>query len=65
MNLIDELESEIAVAFLVEKKYSDKVNSNEVLALIGKVKKVLEPTSLEKRSNEGILVHAQTANFSH
>ena len=64
MNLIDELGNEIALAFLVEKKYSEKVNSKDALELIGKVRKVLEPTSFDERSNEGVLAAMQVAKFS-
>ncbi len=65
MNLIDELGNDIALAFFVEKKHSEKVDSRDVLELIGKVKRILEPIALEERSNEGVLAHARTANFSH
>lgn len=65
MNLIDELGNEIALAFLVEKKHSEKVNSQDIPALIGRVKKILELTAPDERSNEGVLARVQTANYSH
>lgn len=41
MDLIDEIGDELAFAFLVERKLSNKIARREALDLIGKVKKVL------------------------
>ncbi len=49
MNLVNELSSEIAFTFLVEKKYANKVKLAEALSLIGKIKDALQPTlSIDK-----------------
>ncbi len=42
MNLIDELENDLAYAFLVEKRLSNKIESREALDLIGRVKAALQ-----------------------
>ena len=41
MDLVNELSGELALAFLVEKKYSERLNANDILTLIGRVKEVL------------------------
>lgn len=41
MDLIDEIGDELAFAFLVERKLSNKIAKREVLDLIGRVKNVL------------------------
>lgn len=46
MDLIDDLENDLALAFLVEKK--QKIDSHEALALIGKIKEVLKPDPSEE-----------------
>ena len=42
MELINDLEADLAYAFLVERRYRQKIDSEEALALIGRVKTVLE-----------------------
>ena len=44
MELINDLGTDLAVAFLVEKRYQQKLDSEEALALISRVKDVLEST---------------------
>ena len=51
MNLVNELSSELVLAFLVEKKHAEKIDNNDVLALIGRVKEVLKPLSAEKSAD--------------
>jgi hypothetical protein len=45
MNLVNELGSDIALAFLFERRYREKLEGNEVVDLISRVRFVLEPTS--------------------
>ncbi len=53
MNLINDLDSEIAFAVLVDKKHNEKIESKDVLPLIGRVNKALEQISeSESESNE-------------
>ena len=51
MNLVNELSSELVLAFLVEKKHAEKIDNNDVLALIGRVKEVLIPLSAEQSAD--------------
>ncbi len=45
MSLINDLDTEIAVAVLVERKYEEKIESKDVLNLIGRLNKALEKIS--------------------
>ncbi len=66
MDLVNELSSELALAFLVEKKHAERLNANDVLALIGKVKEVLLPLSADKSVDTIILPSAISAKtISH
>jgi hypothetical protein len=44
MNLVNDLGSDIAMAFLFESKYREKLEGNGVVDLISRVRFVLEPT---------------------
>ncbi|MDQ3087000.1 MAG: hypothetical protein M3Q78_00205 [Acidobacteriota bacterium] len=55
MDLVNELSSELALAFLVEKKHAERLNKNDVLALIGRVKEVLLPLSADKTVDTVVL----------
>ena len=46
MDLIDDLGNDLAFAFLVERKHSNRLDSREALDLIGRVKTVLQPISV-------------------
>jgi hypothetical protein len=48
MNLLNELENDLALAFLVEKKHTEKIDSRDARALIAKVKNVLHTVSFKK-----------------
>ncbi len=65
MDLVNELSSEMALAFLVEKKHAEKLNTNDVVALIGRVKEVLLPLSAEKSADTVVLPSAVIARTSH
>lgn len=56
MNLANELENDLAFAFLVDKKHSERIDSKEVLVLLKKVSEVLKPLSSDDRLNEDVLV---------
>ncbi len=45
MDLIDDLGNDLALAFLVEKRHLHKINSDDVLALIGRIKSALRHVS--------------------
>ncbi len=61
MNLVNELSSELVLAFLVEKKHAEKLDNNDALALIGRVKEVLKPLSAEKSADTLALSSASNA----
>ena len=42
MELINDLGTDLAVAFLVEKRYREKLDSEEAVALISRVRNLLE-----------------------
>lgn len=63
MNLVNDLENDMALAFLVDKKYAEKIDSKDVVALLDKVREVLQPLSIEEENiNERILVAGQSDN---
>ena len=63
MNLVNDLENDIALAFLVDKKYAEKIDSKDVLVLMDKVREILQPLSIEEENiNEKILVAGQVDN---
>lgn len=64
MDSANELSSELAVAFLVEKKYAEKASSSDILALIGKIKEVLQPLSAKENCGENSSVSKKAAQFA-
>jgi hypothetical protein len=50
MNLLNELENDLALAFLVEKKHTEKINLKDARALIIKVKNVLYTISCKNKA---------------
>ncbi len=56
MNLINDLGTEIAFAFLVEKRHNEKINSKDVLPLIGRLNEALEQISAREELAEQILL---------
>lgn len=64
MDSANELSSELALAFLVEKRYAEKINSSEIVTLIGKIKEVLQPLSAKENYSEKILKLEKTAQFA-
>lgn len=56
MNLINDLDTEIAFAVLVDKKHYKKIESKDILPLIGRLNKALEQISqTDEDMNEQIL----------
>lgn len=45
MQLVNDLESDLAFAVLVEKERAEKLESKDVLPLINRIREVLEPIS--------------------
>ena len=48
MNLINDLGTDLALAFLVEQRYRQKIDSEEALALISQVRVLLESASSDE-----------------
>lgn len=62
MTLVNELETEIALAFLVDKTLAEPIDSNEVLKLLNRVRDILDPDL----DNEETIVTTESANsISH
>lgn len=55
MNLINDLDTEIAFAVLFEKKHQEKLKSKDILPLIGRLNKALKEIT-EKTEDENDLV---------
>ena len=47
MELINELGNELALTFLVEKKFAEKIASGDVPYFIDKIKDILQPVSTD------------------
>ena len=52
MSIVTELENELVNALLVEKKLAEKINTEHAVALIDKVKSVLQPNSVADRETK-------------
>lgn len=65
MDLINDLENDLAVAVLVDKKYSEKFDSKEILPLILKIREILEPISAKDHSNLLPMANVSEASNSH
>ncbi len=50
MEILNELGNDLAFAFLAMKNHGSKIDSKSALALIERVKKVLQPVSNEENS---------------
>lgn len=49
MNLINELDTEIAFAVLIEKKHNEKIETKEIPSLIGRLNEALEKVSEKEK----------------
>ncbi|HEX8288541.1 MAG TPA: hypothetical protein VF556_11120 [Pyrinomonadaceae bacterium] len=54
MDLLNDLENDLALAFLVEKRHTEKIDSHAAQALIARVKKALQPISDERKSKTNV-----------
>jgi hypothetical protein len=57
MNLINDLDTEIAFAVLVDKKHNEKIESKDILSLIGRLNKALEEISEENEDNNEYILN--------
>ncbi|MBX3296588.1 MAG: hypothetical protein KF762_12860 [Acidobacteria bacterium] len=51
MDLIDEIGSDLAVAFLIEKRHSHKIESREAIDLINRIQGLLSETGQRLPAN--------------
>lgn len=65
MDLVNDLGNELAVAMLVEKKHSEKIDSKDVLSLICRIREVLEPVSSRDHSHMPLNVIVNETSISH
>jgi hypothetical protein len=64
MNLLNELENDLALAFLVEKKHMEKIDSKDARALIAKVKDALYTISCKNETSSKTLLVEQIKTVS-
>ncbi len=62
MDLVTELSNELALTFLVEKRYAGKVKISEAVFLINKIKEVLQ-TTLSNEESEKFSLQAINAKI--
>lgn len=66
MDLINDLGNDLALAFLVEKKYKQKLDSREALDFIRLVKAILQPISQPDRPETVVsMTDHKTRAISH
>lgn len=63
MELIHDLESDLAVAMLLEKKLSKKIEAKEAVDLITRVNETLESVSAKDHSYSDVLQDALESNL--
>lgn len=63
MDLFNDLSCELAWAVLVEKKHIEKLESKDILPLLGQIEKALQQISGQENQDNKILPAEQTANF--
>jgi ribosome biogenesis SPOUT family RNA methylase Rps3 len=65
MNLVNELENDLALAFFVDKLHSETLDSKGVVALMNRVREILEPESAEDEMDDNILVAGIASDTSN
>ncbi len=65
MDLVNELENDLAQAFFVEKKHSEKIDSKEILILLNKVRAVLTPLASEKSKESVMIAGTSDSGLAH
>ncbi|MBA2606158.1 MAG: hypothetical protein H0U96_04730 [Acidobacteria bacterium] len=65
MDLVTELSNELALTFLVEKRYAGKVKISEAVFLINKIKEVLQTTLSNEESEKFSLQAINAKIISH
>lgn len=66
MNLISEIESELAFAVLIEKRHAEKIDKQDVLPLIKRLNDALESVSAKEAETKAeTLAAKQAGGLSH
>jgi len=65
MDLVTELSDELALKFLVEKRYAGKVKISEAVFLIDKIKEVLQTALLNEEAEKIVPQIINKKNISH
>lgn len=65
MDLIDEIGSDLAVAFLIEKRHSQKIESREAIDLINRIQGLLSETGDKLPANAPRLQDIVASQRSH
>ena len=60
MNLVSEVENELALAFLVERRHSERLDSTEIISIMNRVREVLKPFDGESGTDGTALVSGKT-----
>ena len=64
MNLLSELSSELAVAILIDRKQTEKVDSKQALELLGKVYEILQPITKDE-DNKTLLIQSESSKSAN
>ncbi len=60
MNLINDIDSELAYAVLIEKKHAEKIDSSEIVPLIKRLNDALRSISAKETQSKKLpLTHSQ------
>jgi hypothetical protein len=65
MDLVNDLGNDLVLAMLVEKKHGEKIDSKEIVSLIGRIREVLEPISTKDHSYTAFAANVNEATNSH
>lgn len=65
MNLLSDLGSEMAMAILVKKEYSEKIGTKDAVNLIENVQKILRPSSNDEKTKSSFLVNEESKMTAH
>lgn len=65
MDLIDEIGSDLAVAFLIEKRHSQKIESRDAIDLINRIQGLLSETGDRLPANSPRLQDIAASQRSH
>jgi hypothetical protein len=65
MNLLSELSSELAVAILIDRKQTEKVDSKQALELLGRVYEILQPNTKDEENKTHLIQSESSKSANH